>query len=196
MKTTLHKIIRSPLIHARFINTLSLLEYIGARKIIKSQQQTQITVDILAHMVEELRHAQILKRAALKLAPQLCATYAPEALFCGEAACRYIQTLDHAAEKLFNERDPWPSYLYTTLLIEERANKVYPQIDKVLQENGKPTLFRGILVEEERHLQEINHCLKTIPDAENRATILRPIEQNAFADFVSAMEEALSMQVT
>ena len=40
---TLKRLACRPEAHARFVNTLSLLEYIGARKIMKSQKESRIT---------------------------------------------------------------------------------------------------------------------------------------------------------
>lgn len=191
MKTVLQKIVESTELLARFINTLSLLEYIGARKIIKSQPQESLNEEILAHMYEEVRHAQVLKRAALKLAPELCATYAKTALLKGDAACRYIQTVDHAAQEAFAERDPWRSYLYTTFLVEERANSLYPMIDEVLSAAGKNPLFRGILEEEQRHLAEISAWLKEIPEGEAKILQLRTIEVTAFEQWSDALCHAI-----
>lgn len=54
-------LVKQPTLHARFLNTLSLLEFIGARKIMKSQEEDSVTPAVLAHATEEIRHAQVLK---------------------------------------------------------------------------------------------------------------------------------------
>ncbi len=84
--------------HARFLNTLSLLEYIGVRKILKSQPAEGLSAEMLEHILEEARHAYVLKRLALRVGGESVATYAAPALLCGEEARRYIQTLDRSAE--------------------------------------------------------------------------------------------------
>lgn len=192
MKDILFKIIQSEKILARFLNTLSLLEYIGARKILKSQHQEAITEKILAHAQEEIRHAQVLKRAALKLSPDLCATYVPESLLCGKEATHYFQTIDHA----LNERDSWQAYLFTTWLIEIRAVSLYTLFDEVLMENNKSAIFRGILQEEQNHLDEILSWLQTIPDHQAKMQQLKIIEEQAFLKWMESIESYLCAPCT
>src|SRR5271156_3809537 len=59
---------RRPALHARFLNTLSLLEHIGSRKILLSQKDSTWKEDSLRHLAEETRHAHFFRRAAEKLA--------------------------------------------------------------------------------------------------------------------------------
>lgn len=191
MKEIITKLIQSPENYARFLNTLSLLEYIGTRKIIKSQHQDQLNEKILAHMSEEIRHAEVLKRAALKIAPQVCETYAAETLMCGREAWEYFQAVDHAAAKELNEQDSWNCYLYTTWLIETRAIRFYALFDDVLQQLGKPTIFRGILVEEHRHLDEIETCLQSIPGHDAKVAKLKSIEEQGFNNWMKAIERVI-----
>jgi len=60
----LPEILEKPSIHARMVNTFSMLEYIGTRKILKSQDAPSMTLSLLAHIQEEIRHAQMLKKLA------------------------------------------------------------------------------------------------------------------------------------
>src|SRR5690348_7777093 len=113
-------------IHAEFLNTLSLLEYIGARKIVKSQVDRNITEELLGHITEEIRHAQVLKHLSLKLSSDSLSTYQDQHLLCGSEAKAYIQTVDHSVEKLLTKKNEWMNYLLTTLVIEERASRAYP----------------------------------------------------------------------
>lgn len=182
----------SDLIIGKFFNTLSMMEYIGARKIIKSQHQDHLDEQILSHMYEEIRHAHVLKRVAIRFAGKACDSYAPEALLAGEAAVRYMQAVDAGAKQEFGIDDPKLSYLYTTLLVEERANQYYALIDEGLRAVGKAEVFRGILVEEERHLEEIFAALKTNSLAMTQLEKLRVIEQQAFSQYLSATRTAVS----
>lgn len=193
MKNILIKLIQSPENYARFLNTLSLLEYIGARKIIKSQHQDQLNEKILAHMSEEIRHAEVLKRAALKIAPQVCQTYAPEALICGREAWQYFQAIDQAAARELDEKNSWNCYLYTTWLIETRAINFYTLFEEVLQQQGKPSVFRGILVEEHRHLDEIATSLQNIPGHDAKLARLKVIEELEFKNWINAIERTISL---
>lgn len=185
MKNIILKIIQNQTIFAKFLNTLSLLEYIGARKILKSQAQEKINLILLDHAEEELRHAQVLKRAALKLVPQFD-TYSSETLLCGKQASQYFQTIDHT----FNTLNPEHAYLYTTWIIEERALKFYSAFDEVLLENKMPTLFRGILIEEQNHLEVILAYLNNLPEAQSKMQQAKELEDHAFKTFLAAVEKA------
>ena len=195
MEDLIKKILISKNLKARFLNTLSLLEYIGARKILKSQPQESFHAQLLNHVAEEIRHAQLLKRMALKLEPDLCMTYEPKALLCGGDAVDYFQALDHAAQKEFFETDSWISYLYTTYLVEKRATSFYQAIDNMLIEMKNPPLFRGILVEEDRHLDDIKKALEKVPSARARLVTLQKIEAEAFSKLVQVLHAALEEQL-
>ncbi len=190
MQQLLKKIINVPDKYARFLNTLSLLEYIGARKIIKSQKQQQLNEKLLAHISEELRHAWILKRAALKISSQ-CDNYETSNLLCGPEAMHYFQTIDHAAVTQLQESDLWNCYLFTTLLLELRALEFYSAFEQVLQELGKPSIFRGILAEENRHLQEMLEWIHLIPDHDAKLKQLKKIETTEFLVFMQAVEKCI-----
>lgn len=195
MEKLLENIIATPVIYARFLNTLSLLEYIGARKILKSQHYQLLNTKLLSHMSEEMRHAQILKRAAMKISPD-CDTYMPKTLLCEGAAYHYFQTVDHAPAAEFNEHNPWHCYLYTTSVIEIRALNFYGIFEKVLKKLGNPSVFRGILAEEKRHLEQVSDWLHAIPNYSARhLERLKEIEEREFGVFLSAVEDYVRVGV-
>lgn len=192
MRRLLISIVNDPQIYARFLNTVSLLEYMGARKILKSQRQEVLTEKLLDHAAEEIRHAQVLKRAAKKLAPKICDTYAPESLLCGQQAQAYFQTVDHAAADTLGITNPSHAYLYTTWLIEVRALKFYTAWEDILRQIGQRSVFRGILKEEEKHLQEILQWLQVIDNHEHHMALLQGIEEAAFAQLLQAWTSELN----
>lgn len=185
MKTLLDKLLRIPPLYGRFLNTLSFLEYIGARKILKSQRQETLTLEILNHASEEIRHARVLKRLALKVAPTLCQDYAPSALLCGNEARAYIQAIDQMAAVLTNQ-DPWRTYLYATLAIEERALAFYAACETVLETQGQ-SAFRGILHEEQQHLAQIRMLLATDSHYDSHYAQMQSLERQVFEALMAAM---------
>lgn len=186
---TLKALARNRELHARFVNTVSLLEYIGARKILKSQKESRMTAELLAHVAEEIRHAQALKRVALKLSDGKLESYSQDELLAGSEARAYIQAVDHTP-LLGGEpsRDEFTSYLYATLLIEERANRIYPLYEPILAEAGFPGVLRGILQEEEAHLHDIRQDIEASGAPE--LAPLREREEIAFLAWWSAVERA------
>lgn len=191
MKNIIYKIINSPIIYAKFLNTLSLLEYIGARKILKSQRQENINEKILAHATEELRHAQVLKKAAQRLTPGLCKSYLPDELICGTDATHYFQVIDQTVQQQLTNNNPIQAYLYTTFLIETRAIEFYTIFEATLAELNKPTVFRGIITEENNHLTEILNCLKRDITFANNIYILSAIEQKEFMNFMNSIDNTI-----
>lgn len=188
-----------PLWHGRLINTFAMLEYVGTRKILKSQRAESFTLELLEHVGEEARHAYLLKRLALSLAgEEAVATFAPETLVAGAAARAYIQTLDRESAKVLEELplnteqpQEWVNYLYTTLLIEERAEDVYPAYLPLAEEIGKGPIINAIVKDEVKHLSQILEHL-SINDQYHEARLekLRPIEEDAFGAFVDGLEKA------
>ena len=122
-----------PETHARFLNTLSLLEHIGSRKIMTSQQEPQ--QDTLKHLAEETRHAFFFKRAAEKTAGRPL-DYDPEHTLAGMSARQYMARLDaHIARDLPGAPDP-SAYLYMSLIVELRAIWFYRLYHGVLTAQG------------------------------------------------------------
>ena len=184
---------RDPLQHAKFINTLSLLEYIGARKIFKSQDEKSLTAEILGHAAEEIRHAQTLKRIALKMSSGQLETYSDEDLLCGKEARIYIQSIDYGVEKILGHKpETGINYLLTTLLLEERANQVYPFYENVLAKAGFPGVLKAIVREEDNHLKAVVNGLKDASGltSEDLAQ-LRAMEEREFTKFLESILNTL-----
>lgn len=194
MKNLILNIIDSPTTFARFLNTLSLLEYVGARKILKSQKYEHLNEKILGHAVEELRHAQVLKRASKKLAPMLCDSYDARALLCGNDAYHYFQTVDLTVEHSLDEKNVRHAYLYTTYLVEIRAIDFYTLCEQTLLELGKPSVFRGILVEEKSHLDDVLNDIKQTNNYEEKIKQLKISEAKAFQTFLTSIGNAVGHQ--
>src|SRR3978361_1640822 len=87
-------IISSDILHAKWLNTLSLLENTGARKISASENPLTVTTIILKHAAEEHRHAYYLKKQIDKLTPGACPTYAPAYLLVPTQSKHYLHKLD------------------------------------------------------------------------------------------------------
>src|ERR1700721_886207 len=94
LNTILPKIIADNELHARWLNTLSLMENTGARKISASEDPLTVTYIILKHAAEEHRHAFYLKKQIEKTGNQNCPTYAAEYLLAPDYSRYYLNQLD------------------------------------------------------------------------------------------------------
>lgn len=191
-QTTLANLIDVPELHGRFLNTLSLLEYIGARKIMKSQDESKITPMLLGHMVEEIRHAQVVKKIAIKVGGSAMSTYAESHLLCGQEGRDYIQAIDHKAQEVLGQKDSWVNYLLTTLVIEERAQELYPLYDSLLQPYGLNGPLKAIFREEEEHLAQTITLLKAQGQCtDEMIESVRDEERRYFLRFFQAVDREL-----
>ncbi|HLG20228.1 MAG TPA: hypothetical protein VI895_10505 [Bdellovibrionota bacterium] len=171
--------------HARFVNSLSFVEYIGARKILKSQHADNFSFELLSHVAEEIRHAQVLKRLALRMSDGLVTSYRPEHLLAGQEAEAYIQAIDHAVEQEIGGEQHWKNYLLTTLVVEERAKSFYSEYETVLARCGYGGILAAIVREEEGHLKKMYSWLSADQlGYEYLLGKLRKREQSAFEIFL------------
>lgn len=189
-------VVADPHLHARWLNTFSFMEYIGFRKIVKSQQAEHMTAQILAHAMEEGRHALGLKKLAIKLAGPAFDSYEPETMLCSEAAEAYIQTLDRTCEAQFASAPEAErgrlTYLYVTWLIEKRALDVYNTYKALLPQQEIVAKLEGLLLEEGRHLADVEASMKSKdPDFTERAALLLPREAALYETFLGELADAL-----
>jgi hypothetical protein len=71
------------------------------------------------------------------------------------------------------------------------AIEFYHLFEEILVELNKPSLFRGILIEEHRHLAEILNCLQNDVTFTNNINLLTVIEQNSFNCLIKTIENSI-----
>lgn len=153
-----------PKSHAQWLNTLSFLEYIGCRKIVKSQDAQVINSEILQHIAEEARHASFFKKEAEKINCRPMG-YSAKEMIAGEAAEDYFQQLDRAVEEKLKgaSKDPrFLNYLYVTWLVETRATQVYEIYQSILEKKNFDFSLKSLLREEQRHLDEMTEWIQQL----------------------------------
>jgi hypothetical protein len=195
----LDRIVVDAPLHARFVNTLSRLEYVGVRKILKSRRSERIGLDGLQHILDEAVHALRLKKAAVALAGGGGAgvvTFADDATLAGDAGEGYLQALDRRAEEALLDLDPAEraeaNYRLTSAAIEVRAQVFYPIYDRCLQDNSVGFSVAAIAKDEDRHLDEMAAGLEeTLPDWRRRLEGVLAAEEALYARFLAAVEDVL-----
>lgn len=158
----LEKIVEQPSLHSKFLNTVSLLEHMGSRKILVSQSHSGTDESVLQHAAEEARHAYFFKKKTRLVDPTTRLQYREEDLFRGRSSAMYFQRLDAMVKRNlsrdqgFNKREKSRlNYLYTTILIEIRAFDFYNIYNSVLESKNIGFHLNGIIKEEEGHLNEM-----------------------------------------
>ena len=175
LETLLDRIIPRPDLHARFVNTLARLEYVGVRKMLKSRRAERLDLDGLQHLLDEAVHALRLKKAAAALGAAggaAVTTFSDADTLAGEAGEAYFQALDRRAETalaagahdgtLSDGARAEANYLLTSAAIEVRAQAFYPMYEQRLRAHGAPFSVSAITKDEDRHLQEMSERLQAL----------------------------------
>lgn len=185
--------------HARFLNTLSLQENIGARKISANELPETSTYMVLKHAAEEHRHAFYLKKQIGKLNAAACPTYEPHYLLSPYSSKYYLNKLDLMCSRYLRDqlelKGPalkFGAYLLVTYAIEVRADEIYPVYQKVLDHCKSKVSVRSIIIEEQGHLEEMTAQLKNFsPEWHLHATNIISIEKELYLAWILDLAKAL-----
>jgi hypothetical protein len=193
------QIVADPALHARWLNTFSYLEYVGFRKILKSQRAEVLTTAILTHACEEGRHTLGLKKLAVKLGGAGFDSYAPQVLLCGEEAEAYFQDLDQFCDEAFADRSADErvrlAYGYVTWLVERRALDVYGLYKSALGDSEIARKLSSLLAEETKHLSDIEALLQAAdPAFSTRSKEFEAVENSLYEAFLAALTKALAQE--
>lgn len=199
LSNILPKIISDNQLHARWLNTLSLMENTGARKISASEDPVTVTFIILKHAAEEHRHAFYLKKQIEKTG-EGCPTYASDYLLAPAYSKYYLNQLDiDVCRYLKTELGlkgaelRFAAYLLVTYAIEVRADELYPVYQQALENAGSKVNVKSIILEEEGHLEEMMAQLKKFsPDWELHARRAVEMETRLFNDWVGELSGILN----
>ena len=192
MKEVLQKIVQDPQIEAQWLNTLSLLEFIGARKIGKTVAQKHPSLEVLRHHADETRHAFVFKNLSHHLSGRDDLGY-----LSSEAAVHYFQSLDRFVSEWVTQQiarfssskeDPYQNYLFVTCLIERRAMKLYPLYKSLTPHEKIREALHEVILEEAGHRdtieQEVAKSLLTF-NTDLRDCVEK--EEALFREFVSGI---------
>jgi NAD-dependent oxidoreductase involved in siderophore biosynthesis len=188
----LGRIVDDPDLHARLINTLSLLEHTGSRKIVASQHGPGIDQPTLRHIAEEAHHAYFMKRQAEKAAGGATLEYVDRHLLAPATARMYFPRLEAAMmATLARERSARAAYLYMSMIVEFRALWFYRLYEQHLRRAGHPMSLKRILGEEHNHLHDVAGRLEIAAElSDTRATLFAGHEIRLYTRLLDAMEQA------
>ncbi len=192
MKQFLQTISAKPALEARWLNTVSLLEYIGAMKISKTVCQSHPDLSVLEHFADEARHAAVFKNLSQKLKGK------EGDYLCRDEGVTYFQTLDHTVSDWITQKNGKPdtllNYLLVTNLIEKRAMKLYPLYRATTKSPVVKAALKTIILEENNHrvpLEKKAQALLKKRKIEGFA-VLQKIEEDLFDVFLGALKREIS----
>lgn len=181
--------------HARWLNTLSYLENCGARKIAACEHPIHVRKEMLQHAYEEFRHAYFLKQQISKLNTPYLETYQSEHLLGGTTSLRYLDKLElqiccllKHKHRYTNSQIKIEAYAWITYAIEKQAAVLYPIYQAVLKKSGSPVSVRSILLDEERHLTEMEDTLSAFHHHEEIAAEIEEINTALYAQWQARLQ--------
>ncbi len=200
MQSIFEQIIEQPDIHAKWLNTLSLMENTGAKKIKKCEHPIFVSETILKHAAEEARHAYFLKKQIKKVAKNACPTYECAYLLAPKSSLTYLHRLDIQVSRYLKEnydftidKLKFAAYLLVTYAIEVRADALYPIYQAALTKGNCPVSVRNIIVEEEQHLAEMNRQLDELfEDSERNRTAVCAMEAQLFDTWIKEVKNEVN----
>lgn len=196
MRSFLNKVVLKNKTHAYWLNTLSFLEHIGSRKIVKSQNSHSLSFTLLEHIAEESRHAYFFKKLAQKLVEEkTCPNFEEKFMLNGKEGEKYFQQLDRSVETNLKSSDSERSkvilflnYLYTTWLVERRALWLYEIYSDILKEKKFSFHLKPVLVDEDKHLETVEKELRNKdPHFNKRGTYFSSLEEEKFDIFLESL---------
>jgi hypothetical protein len=191
------RIVQSDEMHMKWLNSLSMMENTGARKISKYEHPVHTNIIVLKHAAEEARHAYYLKKQIGKLGKDACLDYSYQYLLAPIESHHYLNMLDVEAcryikKKLNLEgRDlKHGAYLLVTYAIEVRADMLYGIYQEALTRHSSKVNVKSIIAEEEGHLEEMQRMLEVFhPDWEQLAADMCVIENRLFNTWIDALNK-------
>ncbi|MFT6850404.1 MAG: bacterioferritin (cytochrome b1) [Sphingobacteriales bacterium] len=204
LKEIIEAIVAQPETHGKWLNSLSLMENTGARKISASEHPTQVDLMILKHAAEEARHAYYLKKQIERVLPDSLKDFSFENLLAPLRTYHYLHSLDAEASRYIKDNMKldgyelkYAAYLLVTYAIEVRADELYPVYQDVLTKIGSKVNVKAIILEEEGHLEEMEKQLKDFSSEwEHYAHDICQLEEQLFEKWITSIGKQLELPET
>lgn len=200
-KQLFHTIVEQNLVHARFLNTLSLMELCGAQRLSSLSSPFKNKTFFLEHVAEEYRHAYFLRRLACKIASNDIDSFDHDNVYCKRVSRAYIKNIDrHVSLLLHTFRlssltadSPLP-YLLTTFIIERRALPFYQFYQSILDEHSINISVKSIIKEEKDHLAAMEYALKQEELPSLLLEACDKIETTLWTKWITHLKKAIDYQ--
>jgi len=191
-RSLLARIVPEASLHARLVNTLSMLEHIGSHKIMATQHSVSIDQPTLKHVAEEAHHAYFMKRQAERTAGRPL-EYVDADLLAPASARMYFQRLESALGRtLTRQRSRRATYLYMSMIVEFRALWFYRLYEQTLKRAGHALSLKRVLGEERMHLADVANRLDVAGElSDTRACEFLVAERKLYERLLGAMQRAV-----
>jgi len=199
LKEIVATVVADDALHARWLNSLSIMENSGARKIAGYEDPVRVDLTVLKHAAEEFRHAYYLKKLIGKLGGAHCPDYADAHLLAPAATRQLLGRLDVAICRMLKDTPGIPAeklkhgaYVLVTYAIETRADTLYGTYQEALTAAGSRVNVKSIIAEEEGHLEEMTRMLEDFhPQWRELAEKAVAIERRLFGEWQAEVGKEL-----
>ncbi|NOK15118.1 hypothetical protein [Corallococcus exercitus] len=190
IQAVLRQLVQVPELEVRWLHTVSLLEFIGARKISRTVADRHPSLEVLGHLADETRHAFTFKRLACEVAGREDVT---EFLSVG-AASAWFQALDRQLAEwvtgVTGTADVYLHYLLTTAVVERRAMVLYPLYKAATRHAVVREELGRVVVEEQSHRRAIEDaCQQRLEKAGVTLEPALALEERLFETFLTQLEK-------
>ena len=177
----------------KFLNTLSMMEHMGARRIMLTQGAGALNQETLKHMAEETRHAFFYKRQAERFAKRSMDYTASDTIAPSFARMYFKRLESHIAQTVKDDADPLTTaYLYMSMIIEFRAVWGFELLQTSLDAAGRKLSLKSLLAEEQGHLEDMEARLTALDgDSPIRVKAFLEKENALFVRLLTAFEAAV-----
>ena len=178
--------------HYLWLRSLSYLEYIGYRKMVKALGYDHVNKGVFHHLTDEIQHSFMLRELAEKgYRHGTSLSFGSEYL---EIAEDYFQKIDGEihdwVERFCGKENPFLCYLLTSYIIEKRAMKVYPQYYNRLSEIPSKAIIQKIIKDEGEHLSYLETQMSLLPGwNEEKSQSLQSMEDDCFEAYLKKMQD-------
>lgn len=186
-------------VHYLWLRSLSYLEYIGYRKIVKSLGYEEMGKGTYHHLSDEIRHSYMLKELAENCFEKryFHAFFDPSFIDIAET---YFQAIDGAVNEWIVGRDgqerPYLCYMFVSYLIEKRAMVVYPEYFSCLQDREAKLIIQKIINDEKDHLSYLEDRLATLPETlDFKSSPVWEFEDRCFNKFLDDFQSCVTRAI-
>ena len=177
--------------HYLWLRSLSYLEYIGYRKMVKALGYDNVNKGVYHHLTDEIQHSFMLRELAEKGFGRQKAESFSEVY--QEVAEDYFQKIDGRihdwVQGACGEENPLYCYLLTSFIIEKRAMSVYPHYYHRLEDAPSKMIIQKIIKDESEHLSYLEGKMSQVPGLDQtQAEGLLKFEADCFSDYLRRMQ--------
>ncbi len=179
--------------HYHWLKSLSYLEFIGYRKMVKAVPFSEVNHGVYHHLSDEIQHSFMFRELAEKISEG--SSLSPESLSSiTRIAEAYFQTVDEKTDQIVREtlgvENPYLCYLGVSYLVEKRAMKVYPSYFGKASNSSLKHVVQKVIKDESEHLAYLEGYINRFPGTGFlKDNLLFEVEEECFGRYLEGMKK-------